>query len=90
MQEDALLAIIAISTLIGSNARSLVVQSMVMMIETLRLPLSVKQNPTMQTRKLSATDYLIIVYNNSRAEAIYGYSCRDKEILYRFNISRFG
>ncbi len=39
--EDALLLIIAISTLIGSNARNLAVRSMVMMIETLRLPLSV-------------------------------------------------
>ena len=39
--EDALLPIIAISTLIGSNARSLAVRSIVMMIETLRLPRSV-------------------------------------------------
>ena len=39
--EDALLPIIGISTLIGSNARSLAVRSIVMMIETLRLPLSV-------------------------------------------------
>ena len=38
---DALLLIIAISTLIGSNARSLAVRSIVMIIETLRLPLSV-------------------------------------------------
>ncbi|MCK4982771.1 MAG: hypothetical protein KAS17_07585 [Victivallaceae bacterium] len=38
---DALLPIIAISTLIGSNARNLAVRSIVMMIETLRLPLSV-------------------------------------------------
>lgn len=39
--EDALLPIIAISTLIGSNARSLAVRSIVIMIETLRFPLSV-------------------------------------------------
>ncbi len=38
---DVLLLIIAISTLIGSNARSLAVRSIVMIIETLRLPRSV-------------------------------------------------
>ena len=32
-------------------------------------PGKVKQNPTMQTRKLSATDYLIIVYNKIIAKA---------------------
>ena len=39
--EDALLPIIAISTLIGFNARCFAVRMMVMMIETLRLPRSV-------------------------------------------------
>ncbi len=39
--EDALLVFIAISTLMGSNARNFAVRMIVMMIETLCLPLSV-------------------------------------------------